>query len=35
MGQFQNFDVQGGPEYGTRNLPKLREQLIIRGLDGF
>ena len=35
MGQFQNFNVQGGPEYGIQNLPKLREQLIMRGLDGF
>jgi len=35
MGQFQNFNVQGGPEYGVRNLPKLRKQIIIHGLDGF
>ncbi|HFB55054.1 MAG TPA: aminopeptidase P family protein, partial [Hellea balneolensis] len=32
---YQNFDVQGGPQYGTRNLPKLRHQLVSLGLDGF
>jgi Xaa-Pro aminopeptidase len=32
---YQNFDVQGGPQYGTQNLPKLRTELISRGLDGF
>ena len=35
MGQFQNFNVQGGPEYGIQNLPKLRQQLTLRGVDGF
>ena len=32
---FQNFRVQGGPEFGARNLPKLRAELSARGLDGF
>ncbi|MGJ8564862.1 MAG: aminopeptidase P family protein [Alphaproteobacteria bacterium] len=32
---FQNFDVQGGPDFGRRNLPKLRAALASEGLDGF
>lgn len=32
---IQNFDVQGGPEYGRKNLPKLRKALKSAGLDGF
>jgi len=32
---IQNFEVQGGPEYGQRNLPKLRKALKAQGLDGF
>ncbi|WP_371395435.1 aminopeptidase P family protein [Fretibacter rubidus] len=32
---FQNFLVQGGPDFGQRNLPKLRAELSARGLDGF
>ncbi|MBL4854883.1 MAG: aminopeptidase P family protein [Robiginitomaculum sp.] len=32
---IQNFDVQGGPDYGRRNLPKLRKTLTGLGLDGF
>ncbi len=32
---IQNFDVQGGPEFGRKNLPKLRKSLIRAGLDGF
>jgi Xaa-Pro aminopeptidase len=32
---FQDFDVKGGPEFGRRNLPRLREELSRRGLDGF
>lgn len=32
---IQNFDVQGGPDFGRRNLPKLREALSANGLDGF
>ena len=32
---IQNFDVQGGPEYGQKNLPKLRKALENEGLDGF
>jgi len=32
---IQNFEVQGGPEYGQRNLPKLRKALEKMGLDGF
>ena len=35
MGQFQNFNVQGGPEFGVKNLPKLRQQLAKLSLDGF
>ena len=32
---IQNFDVQGGPEFGRRNLPKLRAALAGANLDGF
>ncbi len=32
---FQNFDVQGGPDFGRRNLPKLRASMKAAGLDGF
>ena len=35
MGQYQNFNVQGGPEFGVKNLPKLRQQLSLQSLDGF
>ncbi len=31
---FQNFDVQGGPQMGRENLPKLRSVLRAAGLDG-
>lgn len=32
---IQNFEVQGGPEYGHKNLPKLRKALEKAKLDGF
>lgn len=32
---IQNFDVQGGPEFGQKNLPKLRLALEKAELDGF
>ena len=32
---IQNFDVRGGPDFGRRNLPKLRKALKSDGLDGF
>ena len=32
---IQNFEIQGGPEYGQNNLPKLRKILSDTGLDGF
>jgi len=32
---IQNYDVQGGPEYGQKNLPKLRKALSEANLDGF
>ena len=32
---IQNFEVQGGPEYGQKNLPKLRKALEKAELDGF
>ena len=32
---IQNFDVQGGPVFGRKNLPKLRKALVRLGLDGF
>ena len=31
---FQTFDVVGGPDMGRSNLPKLRQALKERGLDG-
>lgn len=35
MRLIQNFDVQGGPDFGRRNLPKLRIALARANLDGF
>jgi len=32
---IQNFEVQGGPEFGQKNLPKLRKALEKERLDGF
>ncbi len=32
---IQNYDVQGGPEFGRHNLPKLRKALAAAKLDGF
>ena len=32
---IQNYEVQGGPDYGRKNLPKLRQALVKAGLDGF
>jgi len=32
---IQNFEVQGGPEYGQKNLPRLRKALEKAGLAGF
>lgn len=32
---FQTYDVTGGPEYGHRNLPKLRTAMQALGLDLF
>jgi len=32
---IQNFNVQGGPEYGRKNLPKLRAILKNTDIDGF
>ena len=32
---IQNFDVQGGPDFGRTNLPKLRKALSDANLDGF
>lgn len=32
---IQNFDIQGGPQFGRRNVPKLRAALAEAGLDGF
>ena len=32
---IQNYEVQGGPDYGRRNLPKLRQALANAGLNGF
>jgi len=32
---IQNFDVQGGPDFGRKNLPKLRKSMLRMGLDGF
>ena len=33
--QIQTFSVKGGPEFGRRNLPRLRAALQAAGLDGF
>ena len=33
--RFQTFEVTGGPDYGRRNLPKLREEMDRLGLDAF
>ena len=33
--RFQTFDVTGGPEFGHRNLPKLRTHMETLGLDAF
>ena len=35
MKMIQNFEVQGGPQYGRDNLPKLRKAMAQAGLDGF
>ena len=35
MKMIQNFEVQGGPDYGRENLPKLRASMKDMGLDGF
>ncbi|KAF0184430.1 MAG: Xaa-Pro aminopeptidase [Alphaproteobacteria bacterium] len=32
---FQTFDAPGGPDFGRKNLPKLRKALTARNLDGF
>lgn len=32
---YQTFDAPGGPDFGRKNLPKLRKALNARGLDGF
>ena len=32
---IQNYEVQGGLDYGRRNLPKLRQALANAGLNGF
>lgn len=32
---YQTFDAPGGPDFGRKNLPKLRKALQARGLDGF
>ena len=32
---IQTFDVQGGPDYGRRHLPLLREAMAAQGLDAF
>jgi len=32
---IQNFEVQGGPGFGQKNVPKLRKALEKAGLDGF
>jgi len=33
--RFQTFEVTGGPDYGRRNLPKLRKEMEKLGLDAF
>jgi len=35
MKMIQNFEVQGGPQYGRDNLPKLRTAMADAGLNGF
>ena len=35
MKMIQNFEVQGGPQYGQDNLPKLRAVMSQAGLHGF
>lgn len=35
MTKIQNFNIQGGPEYGQRNLAILRKQLAKLSIDGF
>ncbi len=32
---FQTFDAPGGPDFGRKNLPRLRKALTARNLDGF
>lgn len=32
---YQTFDAPGGPDFGRKNLPKLKKALAARGLDGF
>ena len=32
---YQTFDAPGGPDFGRKNLPKLKKALASRGLDGF
>jgi len=32
---FQTYDVTGGPEFGRRNLPKLRKAIVASNLDLF
>lgn len=32
---YQTFDAPGGPDFGRKNLPKLRKALTARNLDGF
>lgn len=32
---YQTFDAPGGPDFGRKNLPRLRKALMARGLDGF
>jgi Xaa-Pro aminopeptidase len=34
-GMYQTFDPTGGPEYGRKNLPRLRKELARLKLDGF
>ena len=32
---FQTYDVTGGPEFGRKNLPKLRKAMEAANLDLF
>jgi len=32
---YQTFDAPGGPDFGRKNLPRLRRALAARNLDGF